>query len=44
MTPPTVLSSAARVMRPMGSLVIDIENVTKLYTMGEEIIHALRGI
>ena len=28
----------------MGSLVIDIENVSKLYTMGSEIIHALRGV
>jgi len=28
----------------MGALVIDIENVTKLYTMGAEIIHALRGV
>ena len=44
MTPPTAVSSAPRVTRPMGSLVIDIENVTKLYQMGEEIIHALRGV
>ena len=44
MTPPATLPSAARVTRPMGALVIDIENVTKLYTMGDEIIHALRGV
>jgi putative ABC transport system ATP-binding protein len=28
----------------MGALVIDIEDVTKLYKMGDEIIHALRGV
>ena len=27
-----------------GPLVIDIENITKEYVMGEEIIHALRGV
>src|SRR5678809_665515 len=32
------------VTRPPGPLVIDIENITKEYVMGEEIIHALRGI
>ena len=31
-------------MRPPGPLVIDIEGVTKLYKMGSEIIHALRGV
>ena len=31
-------------MRPRGPLVIDIENITKEYVMGEEIIHALRGV
>jgi putative ABC transport system ATP-binding protein len=31
-------------MRPPGQLVIRIEGVTKLYRMGEEIIHALRGV
>src|SRR6266404_2846387 len=31
-------------MRPPGPLVIDIENITKEYVMGEEIIHALRGV
>ncbi len=30
--------------RPPGPLVIDIENITKQYVMGEEIIHALRGV
>jgi putative ABC transport system ATP-binding protein len=33
-----------RVTRPVGPLVIDIAGVTKLYKMGEEIIHALRGV
>jgi len=33
-----------RHVRPKGDLVIAIEGVTKLYTMGEEIIHALMGI
>ena len=44
MTPPPAAPSANRVTRPLGSLVIDIENVTKLYQMGEETIHALRGV
>ena len=30
--------------RPPGALVIEIEDVTKLYQMGEETIHALRGV
>ena len=30
--------------RHPGPLVIDIENITKEYVMGEEIIHALRGV
>ncbi len=33
-----------RLTRPPGPLVIDIEAVTKLYTMGAETIHALRGV
>jgi putative ABC transport system ATP-binding protein len=33
-----------RVTRPAGPLVIDIAGVTKLYKMGAEIIHALRGV
>ena len=31
-------------MRSSGPLVIDIENITKEYVMGEETIHALRGV
>src|ERR1700754_3614540 len=31
-------------VRPRGPVVIDIENITKEYVMGEEIIHALRGV
>src|SRR3954451_24307394 len=31
-------------LRPPGPLVIDIENITKEYVMGEEVIHALRGV
>ena len=34
----------SRPVRPVGPLVIAIENVTKLYRMGEETIHALRGV
>src|SRR5213593_4422967 len=30
--------------RPVGPLVIDIENITKDYVMGEEVVHALRGV
>jgi putative ABC transport system ATP-binding protein len=33
-----------RHVRPVGPLVIAIEGVTKLYQMGEETIHALRGV
>jgi putative ABC transport system ATP-binding protein len=42
MTPaaPTV----ARPTRPPGQLVIQIDGVTKLYKMGDETIHALRGV
>jgi putative ABC transport system ATP-binding protein len=43
MTPPTA-SVESRQVRPVGTLVIAIENVTKLYQMGEETIHALRGV
>ncbi len=38
------LPSTPRIVRPCGPLVIDIEGVSKLYRMGEEIIHALRGV
>ncbi len=32
------------VTRPAGPVVIDIENITKEYVMGEEIVRALRGV
>jgi len=32
------------VTRPRGPVVIDIENITKDYVMGEEIVRALRGV
>ncbi len=31
-------------IRPHGPIVIDIENITKNYVMGEETVHALRGV
>jgi len=31
-------------VRPVGRIVIDIENITKDYVMGEEIVRALRGV
>jgi putative ABC transport system ATP-binding protein len=31
-------------IRPRGPLVIDIENITRRYVMGEETVHALRGV
>jgi len=37
-------SPAPRVVRPHGPLVIDIAGVTKLYKMGAETVHALRGV
>jgi putative ABC transport system ATP-binding protein len=43
MTPPTA-PAAARLVRTPGSIVIEIENVSKLYKMGSENIHALRGV
>jgi putative ABC transport system ATP-binding protein len=42
--PPAPAPIAHRTFRPPGGLVIDIQNVTKLYRMGEEIVHALRGV
>jgi putative ABC transport system ATP-binding protein len=36
--------SAPRTLHPPGDLVIDIDGVTKLYRMGTEIVHALRGV
>ncbi len=44
MTPPPAAAAAARTVRPPGPLVIDIEGVTKLYKMGAETVHALRGV
>jgi putative ABC transport system ATP-binding protein len=32
------------VLRPPGPVVIDIENITRNYVMGEETVHALRGV
>ena len=32
------------ITRPFGPIVIDIENITKEYVMGEEIVRALRGV
>src|SRR5436190_18906671 len=43
-SPPAAASLDSRVVRPPGALVIDIEGVTKLYKMGSEIVHALRGV
>jgi putative ABC transport system ATP-binding protein len=31
-------------IRPHGPIVIEIENITRLYVMGEETVHALRGV
>src|SRR5215213_387665 len=31
-------------IRPIGPIMIDIENITKDYVMGEEIVRALRGV
>ncbi len=36
--------TAPRGYREPGPVVIEIEDVTKLYKMGEEIVHALRGV
>jgi len=44
MIPPNAPAIGSRVLRPKGQLVIDIEGVSKLYTMGSEVIHALRGV
>jgi putative ABC transport system ATP-binding protein len=42
--PPAPAAHVPRIVRPRGPLVIDIEDVTKLYRMGAEIVHALRGV
>src|SRR5450631_2732902 len=44
MIPPPAPATRHRPLRAPGDLVIDIENVTKLYKMGTEIIHALCGV
>ena len=44
MTPAPATAPSDRVTRPPGPLVTDIAGVTKLYKMGSEIIHALRGV
>jgi putative ABC transport system ATP-binding protein len=44
MISPVVPSSAPRLVRPAGPLVIAIEGVVKLYRMGAETVHALRGV
>jgi len=44
MSAPFAPQTAPRITRPHGPLVIAIENVTKLYQMGAETIHALRGV
>ncbi|HEY3757989.1 MAG TPA: ABC transporter ATP-binding protein [Opitutaceae bacterium] len=41
---PKAPSSLDRTTRPPGPLVIAIDGVTKLYVMGDETIHALRGV
>ncbi len=41
---PSAALPRTRSIRPPGTLVIEIEAVTKLYKMGTEIIHALRGV
>src|SRR3954463_415205 len=38
------ISASPRSYRPPGPVVIEIENVTKLYKMGDEVVHALRGV
>jgi len=40
----SAVPAVPRPYRPPGPVVIEIENVTKLYKMGEEIVHALRGV
>ncbi|HWL14669.1 MAG TPA: ABC transporter ATP-binding protein [Opitutus sp.] len=44
MTPSPAPAHENRLLRSPGALVIEIEGVTKLYRMGSETIHALRGV
>jgi putative ABC transport system ATP-binding protein len=44
MSSPAAPAPVRRVVRPHGPLVIEIEGVTKLYRMGAETVHALRGV
>src|SRR5690606_231607 len=44
MIPSSPATFEHRVTRQPGALVIEIEGVTKLYRMGAETIHALRGV
>lgn len=44
MPPSLAPELVGRTTRPAGPLVIDIAGVTKLYQMGDETIHALRGV
>ena len=41
---PETNSMSQNSTRPVGPLVIDIENITKDYVMGEETVRALRGV
>ncbi len=36
--------NSGETIRPHGPIVIDIENITKHYVMGDETVHALRGV
>ena len=40
----SLLTMKSPSLRPVGPIVIDIENITKDYVMGEETVRALRGV
>jgi putative ABC transport system ATP-binding protein len=44
MISPAAPAPESRAVRPAGALVIAIERVVKLYRMGAETVHALRGV